>query len=46
MLNVPDGIRPGMSATADIITDKKENVLAIPIQILNPLGKKGRKIRK
>ena len=34
MLNVPDGIRPGMSATADIITDKKENVLAIPIQSL------------
>ena len=34
MLDVPDGIRPGMSATADIITDKKENVLAIPIQSL------------
>ena len=34
MLNVPDGIRPGMSATADIITDKKEDVLAIPIQSL------------
>jgi HlyD family secretion protein len=34
MLDVPDGIRPGMSATADIITDRKENVLAIPIQSL------------
>lgn len=34
MINVPDGIRPGMSATVDIITDKKEKVLAIPIQSL------------
>lgn len=34
MIEVPDGIRPGMSATANIITDKKENVLAIPIQSL------------
>lgn len=34
MLKVPDGIRPGMSATANIITDKKDNVLAIPIQSL------------
>jgi len=34
MINVPAGIRPGMSATANIITDKKENVLAIPIQSL------------
>lgn len=34
MLDVPDGIRPGMSATADIITDTKPNVLAIPIQSL------------
>ena len=34
MINVPDGIRPGMSATVDIITDKKERVLAIPIQSL------------
>ena len=25
MLNVPKGTRPGMSATADIITEKKEN---------------------
>jgi HlyD family secretion protein len=34
MINVPEGIRPGMSATVDIITDKKDNVLAIPIQSL------------
>ena len=34
MVEVPDNIRPGMSATADIITDVKENVIAIPIQSL------------
>ena len=34
MLNVPEGTRPGMSATADIITDVKEDVVAIPIQCL------------
>jgi len=34
IIDVPDGIRPGMSATANIITDKKDNVLAIPIQSL------------
>ena len=34
IIDVPDGLRPGMSATANIITDKKENVLAIPIQSL------------
>ena len=34
MLDVPDGIRPGMSATADIITATKPNVIAIPIQSL------------
>ena len=34
MIQVPDGIRPGMSATANIITDKKDKVLAIPIQSL------------
>ncbi len=32
--NPPDKIRPGMSCTADIITDTKQNVLAIPIQAL------------
>jgi len=34
MLDVPDRIRPGMSATADIITDIRDSVLAIPIQCL------------
>ena len=34
ILEVPDAIRPGMSATANIITDKKKNALAIPIQSL------------
>jgi HlyD family secretion protein len=34
MVDIPEGIRPGMSATADIITDVKENVLAVPIQCL------------
>ena len=34
MIQVPDGIRPGMSATANIITDKKDDVLVIPIQSL------------
>ena len=32
--NPSDKIRPGMSCTADIITDTKNNVLAIPIQAL------------
>ena len=34
MVDVPRSIRPGMSATADIITDVKNDVLAIPIQSL------------
>jgi len=34
MIDVPDNIRPGMSATVDIITDKKDEVLTIPIQSL------------
>ncbi len=34
IIDVPGGIRPGMSATANIITDKKMDVLAIPIQSL------------
>jgi len=34
MLEVPEKIRPGMSATANIITDVRKNVLAIPIQAL------------
>ncbi|HIO55941.1 MAG TPA: efflux RND transporter periplasmic adaptor subunit, partial [Candidatus Marinimicrobia bacterium] len=40
MIDVPEGIRPGMSATANIVTDKRVNVLAIPIQSLTvrPVG--------
>jgi HlyD family secretion protein len=34
IIDVPDGIRPGMSATANIVTDKRYDVLAIPIQSL------------
>jgi len=34
MVDVPKNIRPGMSATADVITDVKENTLSIPIQSL------------
>lgn len=34
MLDVPPNIRPGMSATANIITEVIENALAIPIQSL------------
>ena len=30
MVNVPDNIRPGMSATADIIIAEKNNVLLVP----------------
>lgn len=32
MLEIPDKIRPGMSATVEILTDKAENTLAVPIQ--------------
>ena len=34
MFDVPPNIRPGMSATANIITEVRENALAIPIQSL------------
>lgn len=34
IIDVPEGIRPGMSATANIITDIRKNVLTIPIQSL------------
>ena len=34
IIDVPEGIRPGMSATANIVTDKKIDALAIPIQSL------------
>ena len=34
MLEVLDGMRPGMSATVDIITEERLGVIAIPIQAL------------
>ncbi len=34
IIDVPEGIRPGMSATANIITDVRKDVLSIPIQAL------------
>ena len=34
MINVPPNIRPGMSATANIITEVRKNALCIPIQSL------------
>ena len=34
ILDVPPNIRPGMSATANIITEVRKNALAIPIQSL------------
>ena len=34
MLEVVDGMRPGMSATVEIITEERNQVLAIPIQSL------------
>jgi HlyD family secretion protein len=38
LLDIPAGLRPGMSATADVITDVRENALSIPIQcvVLKP----------
>lgn len=32
LLDVPPGLRPGMSATADVVTDVRENTLHVPIQ--------------
>ncbi len=32
MLEIPKNIRPGMSASVEILTDKAENTLAVPIQ--------------
>ncbi len=56
MLEVPEKIRPGMSATTNIITQKKKNVLVIPIQSLtvreegaelkSPKKGKGRKSKR
>lgn len=40
MLEVPEGIRQGMSATVNIITDVKTEVLAIPIQSLTVRSEK------
>lgn len=34
LLNVPQNLRPGMSATADIVTDVREDVLHVPIQCI------------
>ena len=34
MLEVADGMRPGMSAAVDIVTENREQVLTIPIQSL------------
>ena len=34
MISVPRKVRPGMSATVNIITETLENVLSIPIQSL------------
>ena len=46
MLEVVDGIRPGMSATVDIITAERLNTLSVPIQSLTSSrnGKKGTNI--
>lgn len=43
MLEVVDGMRPGMSATVDIITAERLNTLSVPIQSLTSSrnGKKG-----
>lgn len=32
MFTIPQGIRSGMNATVEILTDRKENVVAVPIQ--------------
>ncbi len=34
MIDPPVGLRPGMSATVDVLTDTRENALKIPIQCL------------
>ena len=46
MLEVVDGMRPGMSATVDIITAERLNTLSIPIQSLTSSrsGKKGENV--
>lgn len=32
MLDVPERLRPGMSATVDVLTDRREDALKVPIQ--------------
>ncbi len=39
--NPPENLKPGLSASADIITAKKNNVLAIPISALVLMEKEG-----
>ncbi len=54
MLDAPEKIRPGMSATTNIITDIRKDVLAVPIQCLTVrpegsdkiLPKKGKRGKK
>ncbi|MHC4752133.1 MAG: efflux RND transporter periplasmic adaptor subunit, partial [Planctomycetota bacterium] len=46
MVDNPDGIRPGMSATANIITDVREDALAIPIQSLTVRPEGSDKVKK
>ena len=44
MLDVPLGLRPGMSATVDVITDTKKDALKVPIQCVTvrpPLEEEG-----
>jgi len=36
--NPPKGLKPGLSASADIITAEKKNVLAVPIYRFSPLS--------
>jgi len=48
MLEVAPGMRPGMSATVDIVTENREQAIAIPIQSLTsprkkPMGDEGEK---
>ncbi len=46
MLEVVDGMRPGMSATVEIITEKREGALSIPIQSLTTPRPKPSKEKK
>lgn len=46
--NPPAGLRPGLNATADIVTGRKKNVLAVPIQavVVRELGADGKVIER